>query len=251
MPNEEKWPRRGEVVLGNVVRVNPFSAFITLEEYPGKEGMVHISEVAGKWVRDIRTFVKVGDKVVVKVMSVDPTKGHIALSLKRVRPYEADEKMKEFKKGVKSGKMLEILSKKIKLEPAQIAGLEEKLGNIFDIFQMSQTPQGYDLMLRKGVSEDIAKAIKEVADEQMEIKETSVKKKIELKSYRPDGINVIKKILLEAQKAYDVDIKYVSAGNYSIAMRTKNAKMGERKIGEASDFIVKKISETGGEGKVE
>ena len=201
MINEVKWPRRGEIVIGNVVRVNPFSAFIALEEYNNREGMVHISEVAGKWVRDIRKFVKVGDKVVVKVMFVDPEKGHVTLSIKRVRPYEAEEKMKEFKKGVKSEKMLEMLSKKIKLEPSQIADLEEKLGNIFDVFQMSQTPQGYDLMLRKGVSEEIVKAIKEVADDQMEIKETSVKKKVEIRSYKPDGINIIKKILKEAEKA--------------------------------------------------
>jgi translation initiation factor 2 subunit 1 len=251
MIKEEVWPHRGEVVIGNVVRVNPFSAFISLEEYPGKEGMIHISEVAGKWVRDIRKFVKVGDKVVVKVLTVDPAKGHIGLSLKRVRPYEADEKMKNFKKNIKSEKMLKILAEKIKLDANQISELEEKLGNIFDIFQMSQTPQGYDLMLRKGVSEDVVKAVKEVADQEMEIKETSVKKRLSLKSYRPDGINVIKGILAEAIKSYEVDIKYISAGNYSMAIETKNAKMGERKIIEASEFIIKKMQEVGGEGKVE
>ena len=91
-----QWPRRGEVVIGTVRKVNPFSAFVTLEEYGKKEGMIHISEVAGKWVKDIRKFFKEGKKVVVKVMRVDETKKHITLSLKRVNKYESDRKMKEY-----------------------------------------------------------------------------------------------------------------------------------------------------------
>ena len=78
MPKKGEWPERREVVIGTVTRVNPYSVFISLEEYGNKEGMVHISEVAGKWVRDIRDFVKVGKKVVALVMNVDLEKQHIA-----------------------------------------------------------------------------------------------------------------------------------------------------------------------------
>ena len=93
MMKEEKWPKRGELVIGTVVRINPFSVFIALEEYDKKEGMVHISEVAGKWVRDIRKFVKLGEKVVVEVMFVDKEKRQIGLSLKRVKKFEIKRKM--------------------------------------------------------------------------------------------------------------------------------------------------------------
>ena len=255
MMKDERLPRRGEVVLGTVVRVNPFSAFISLEEYDKREGMIHISEIAGKWVRDIRKFVKVGDKVVVKVMFVDREKNQISLSLKRVRPFEVDEKMKEYKKKIKSEKMLALLAEKLKLKPEELANetrdVEDKVGNIFDAFQMSMNQQGYDLMIRKGIREDLVKAIKSVADEELEVKEASIRKVIELRSFRPDGINVIKKILIEAKKTYELDIKYVSAPKYSLAMKTKNAKMGERKIIEASEFIINKLQENGGEGKVE
>jgi translation initiation factor 2 subunit 1 len=255
MMKDERLPRRGEVVLGTVVRVNPFSAFISLEEYDKREGMIHISEIAGKWVRDIRKFVKVGDKVVVKVMFVDREKNQISLSLKRVRPFEVDEKMKEYKKKIKSEKMLALLAEKLKLKPEELANetrdVEDKVGNIFDAFQMSMNQQGYDLMIRKGIREDLVKAIKSVADEELEVKEASIRKVIELRSYRSDGINTIKKILIEAKKNYELDIKYVSAPKYSLAMKTKNAKMGERKIVEASEFIINKLQENGGEGKVE
>ena len=93
MPKKGEWPEKREIVLGTVTRVNPFSAFVSLDEYNNKEGMIHISEVAGKWVRDIRKFVKVGQKVVVMVMRVDKDKSHITLSLKRVKKYDTEKKM--------------------------------------------------------------------------------------------------------------------------------------------------------------
>jgi translation initiation factor 2 subunit 1 len=255
MMKDERLPQRGEIIIGTIVKVNPYSAFVSLEEYGGKEGMIHISEIAGKWVRDIRKFVKVGDKVVAKVMFIDREKGQITLSLKRVRKYESDEKMKDFKKKIKSEKMLKILSDDLKLKPEDLQAItreiEDKIGNVFDAFQMSMMPQGYDLMVRKGIKEEVIKAIKNIADEQLGIKEANIRKILELKSYRPNGINDIKSILGEAKKNYDIEIKYVSAPKYSLGMKTKNAKMGERKIIEASEFIINKISEVGGEGKVE
>ena len=61
-------PQKGELVLGTISRVNPFSVQIALDEYPGKEGSVHIGEVARKWIKDIRDFVKEGQKVVCLVL---------------------------------------------------------------------------------------------------------------------------------------------------------------------------------------
>jgi translation initiation factor 2 alpha subunit (eIF-2alpha) len=151
--------------------------------------------------------------------------------------------------------MLKLLAGKLNLNPEDTknisAEIEEKFGNVFDAFQMSLTPQGYDLLLRKGIKEDLVQAIKNIAEEQLEIKEAVIKKIVELKSYEPDGVNDIKNILSEAKKEFELEIKYVSAPKYSLSVKTKNAKAGERKIKEASDIIIKKIEESGGEGKVE
>jgi len=253
MPKKEEWPHRGELVIGTVTRVNPYSAFISLEEYQDKEGMVHISEVAGKWVRDIREFVKAGKKVVALVMNVDREKQHIALSLKRVRSYDADQKMKEYKRNIKAEKMLEVVAKKLNMnkdEAQEKIGtkLEEIFDEVFKGFQMSLTAQGYDLLIRKGIPENLAKEIKAVAQEQMELKEVEVKGTIELKCFKPDGIDIIKKALKDAKEKYKVDIKYISAPKYSLSFKTKDAKLGEKKLKEASEEIIKNIKTLGGEG---
>lgn len=253
MLKKEEWPERGELVIGVVTRVNPYSAFIALEEYPGKEGMIHISEVAGKWVRDIREFVKTGKKVVVLVMNVDKEKNHITLSLKRVKRYDAEEKMREYKRDLKAKKMLEVVAKKLKMSLSEAqekigTQLHEIFGELFKAFQMSLTSQGYDLLKRKGVPEEWAKEIKSVAQEQMEIKEVEIKGIVELKCFKPDGIEIIKRVLKDAKEKYKISIKYISAPKYSLSFKTKDAKLGERKLKEAADEIVKYIKSLGGEG---
>jgi polyribonucleotide nucleotidyltransferase len=65
--------------LGKVVRVVDFGAFV--EILPGTDGLLHVSEMAAHRVQDVRTEVKEGDQVLVKVVSIDPS-GKIRLSRK-------------------------------------------------------------------------------------------------------------------------------------------------------------------------
>lgn len=70
----------GSIVEGKITGITPFGAFVLLEE--GKTGLVHISEIALEYVKDINDHVKVGDHVKVKVLSIDE-KGKISLSIKQ------------------------------------------------------------------------------------------------------------------------------------------------------------------------
>src|SRR5262249_26642589 len=65
--------------LGKVVRVVDFGAFV--EILPGTDGLLHVSEMAHHRVQDVRTEVKEGDQILVKVVSIDPS-GKIRLSRK-------------------------------------------------------------------------------------------------------------------------------------------------------------------------
>lgn len=74
----------GNIVEGTVVNITNFGAFIDLM---GKTGLVHISEVADSYVKDIKEFLKEGDKIKVKVLGVDPN-GKISLSIKQAAPVQ-------------------------------------------------------------------------------------------------------------------------------------------------------------------
>ncbi|HSR68902.1 MAG TPA: polyribonucleotide nucleotidyltransferase [Acidobacteriota bacterium] len=74
-------PEVGRTYMGKVVKVVDFGAFV--EILPGTEGLLHISEIAERHIKDIREEIRVGDKIMVKVLDVDPS-GKIRLSRKAV-----------------------------------------------------------------------------------------------------------------------------------------------------------------------
>lgn len=78
----------GEIVSGKVTTITKFGAFVALED--GKSGLVHISEVANGFVKDVNDFLKSGQEVQVKVLSVTP-EGRINLSVKQALPRPARE----------------------------------------------------------------------------------------------------------------------------------------------------------------
>ena len=70
----------GSIVEGKVSGITAFGAFIQLPE--GKTGLVHISEVAQEYVKDISTHLKENQMVKVKVLSID-SNGKVSLSIKK------------------------------------------------------------------------------------------------------------------------------------------------------------------------
>ncbi|WP_427338703.1 polyribonucleotide nucleotidyltransferase [Caloranaerobacter sp. DY30410] len=79
----------GEIYLGKVIRLAPFGAFV--EIWPGKEGLVHISNIAKQRVDKVEDVLSVGDEILVKVIDIDK-QGRINLSRKDALPNENDEK---------------------------------------------------------------------------------------------------------------------------------------------------------------
>ena len=70
----------GSIVEGKVTGFTSFGAFVDLDG--GKKGMVHISEVATEFVKDIKDHLKVGQQVKVKILSIADD-GKISLSIRK------------------------------------------------------------------------------------------------------------------------------------------------------------------------
>lgn len=73
----------GAILEGVVTAITPFGAFIELPG--GITGLVHISEVADAYVKDVKEYLTESQKVTVKVINID-AKGKIGLSIKKVNP---------------------------------------------------------------------------------------------------------------------------------------------------------------------
>ena len=86
--HEDPWARAvpenyipGQIVEGTVTKITNFGVFVELEE--DLEGLLHVSELADHKVEDPHAEVKIGDKLLVKILRVDPTERKIGLSKKR------------------------------------------------------------------------------------------------------------------------------------------------------------------------
>ena len=75
-------PEIGSVYNGTVVKVMEFGAFVNI--MPGRDGLVHISQLADRRVERTEDEVKLGDKVKVKLLEIDP-QGRLNLSIKAVK----------------------------------------------------------------------------------------------------------------------------------------------------------------------
>jgi polyribonucleotide nucleotidyltransferase len=81
----------GKTYLGKVVRLADFGAFV--EIFPGTDGLLHISEISEQRIRDVRDELKLGDQVLVKVLSIEGNK--IRLSRKAILREQREKQKRE------------------------------------------------------------------------------------------------------------------------------------------------------------
>lgn len=93
-----KVPVAGEVYEGTVKRVQPFGAFV--EIWPGKEGMVHVSDMSENYVRDANDILKVDQKIQVRVKGIDNL-GRLNLSMMMDPAFDIrkEERQKQERRG--------------------------------------------------------------------------------------------------------------------------------------------------------
>ncbi len=77
----------GDIVEGVITGIQPYGAFVYLDNC--HNGLIHISEISESYVRDVHTYVKINQRVKVKILDVDEDGTHLKLSLKALEPKKA------------------------------------------------------------------------------------------------------------------------------------------------------------------
>lgn len=90
--------KEGDVVKARITSIEKYGAFASIDdEY---SGLVHISEITDKFVRDITDFVEVGDVINVKILSIPSLHNQLRLSAKNVNHELQKNKKKKIKETV-------------------------------------------------------------------------------------------------------------------------------------------------------
>ena len=249
-----EWPESGDLVIATIETVTDYGAYAKLDEYD-KRGLLHVSEISSSWIRNIRDFVREGQKMALKVLRVDLEKGHIDLSLRRVTKRERIEKVLSWKKERKAEALLRGVAEKVGLtndEAYEKAGaiVEEKFG-LYEGFEKAAI-EGSEALTEIGVPENLAKAFAEVAKERIHVKMVEVKGVLEIRCMKPNGVKIIKEAFLKAksEKTKDADIKFyvIAAPKYSIEALAENYKRAEDVLQKAAQSVVSNITKAGGQG---
>lgn len=250
--NEREWPEEGELVVCTVADVKDFAAFVALDEYNDRRGLIPISEIARGWIKYIRDYVREGQKVVCKVLNVDPNRGHIDLSLKDVNEHQRREKIHEWKNEQKAVKWIEFASEASGADRKIIEeAILHEYGQLYPAFEDIVTTGG-EATDKLNLDKKVKTALSTIANENVKVSRVTITGHLILTSPRPDGVNVIRRALRSAQpkvENVDIDLIYVGAPKYRIKVTAPDYKEAEKAIEKAANAAVGVVERAGGSGR--
>lgn len=216
----------GDVVLCTVDRIVGTVVFVKIED--NGEGSIITSEIAPGRIRNLREYVVPKKKIVCKILRISPN-GNIDLSLRRVTQKEKKEVLEEYKQE----KSYKSVLKSVLGEKAEntIREIETKQ-RLFDFLQEAKENSKE---LEDIVGKTNTKKILEIIQTQKS-KKAVLKREISLTTKKSNGIRLIKKLL---ENLKELEVKYISAGKYSIKIEAEDIKTADNSLKE----ILKELEE--------
>lgn len=263
--NKAKFPKEGMFIVAKVTEVQRQYVYVDLISYEGlpsedtAKGMIHISEISSRWIKNIRNFVRIGQRVVLRVLRVDPVKGHVDMSLRRVNSAQKEIRLKEWKYAVKYEVLLQFL---IETEGISMT-LDEAYDTIgfpllefFDNYQETienLKENGEELLDQlENVSDEAKKGLLKIIDENVQISTVGISGKVRLTFNSENGVDLIKESLLEALQVIEsketrkISISYIAAPFYRLDVVTKDYLDAENILSDALGIIEQKVSQYDG-----
>lgn len=245
----DKYPEEGEFVIGTVIEIHPYGAIVNLDEYD-KEGMISIREISSGWVKNIRNHVKMGQKVVTKVLKVEPSKGHINLSLRRVSVQQKKITIQQHKQEKKGIKLLEYFAEKNNI-PMNVViekiskPLSEEYEYLYEAFENALI-NGKKVFKGK-IPEEYIDELYELILSTFEVQKVEIRADLTIECYESEGIQVIKNAL--KNNVPEIEVKLLGSPKYSVKVTSSDYKTAEAVLTEYTDNVSKFIHEH--DGKVE
>jgi len=252
-----EYPEVGDLVVASVTRVVDYGAYVKLDEYDGVEGLIHISEIASTYVKNIRVHVREGQKLVLKVLRVNPQRFQVDLSLRRVTGREKSDKMLEWKKVKKADSIIKGAAERLKSANEEVEKIRtviyEKFDNPFDAFEAA-VDDGEETFTKLQIADEWAKALTEVARSRIRLEKAKVTGTVELSCTKTAGVEAIREALKDAKKvkkSRGTTIKVYTLGSpkYRFEVRSKEITDAQATLNLAMQEALNAIKGLGGDGR--
>lgn len=233
------FPEENELLWCTVSKVHHNVVFVNLDEYEGRSGLIHISEVSPGRIRNLSDYVTEGKKIVCLVIRLDKEKGHIDLSLRRVSEPQKRKKIDSVKQQQKSEKIVEFVAKKINIELMDLykrvsEKVLDKYENLYLFFE--DVIAGEASLEKLDLQPKEIKELDEVIKQRIKPEKVELFASLNLISYDPNGVDVIKDALKKIEDE-NVEIKYNGGGKYGLVIRSGDYKEAEKKIEDVEQTL--------------
>jgi translation initiation factor 2 subunit 1 len=269
------WPTSGELVVGRVDEIEDFGVFVDLEEYDEKRGLVHVSEVASGWIKNVRDHVNEDQMVVCKVLEVDEDAQQVDLSIKDVNDHQRSEKVQEWKNEQKADKWMELaFGEDVDDDTFRRVANEliDEYGSLYDGFEQAAI-HGPEALESTDLDDDELSAIVDTARENVSVPYVTVTGYVDLEAPGGDGVEDVREALQAAEgnggvlartdgssegsedgqsagvpEEVELDVTYVGAPEYRIKVKAPNYKTAESELEASAARAREAIEAVGGTG---
>lgn len=251
-------PDEGELVVASISEVQKNGAYVKLDEYNDLEGFIFIGEIASGWVKNIRSIVREGQRVICKAIGVRKDGTSIELSLKSVSEERRRNRLQEWKNEQRAKQLLKVMSEQLSWSAEKLQKTEEELTmsftSLYSAFE--EAAMNETAMADAGYDDDWVPQFIEIAVENIVPPFVEIRGNFQLKSENTNGVEIVRDALLAAEsftneeKEISVECYYDGSPNYRIELKAPDFKTAEEiweKATQATtDFIIKE----GGEAEV-
>ena len=261
--NKTPFPKEGDFIIGRAVNIQDQYIYVDLTDYKGlsseehAQGMIHISEISSRWIKNIRNFVRIGQVIVCRVLKVDPSKGHIDLSLRRVNSAQKKKVAKERKYAVKFDNLLQFLTETEGVNMTLDEAWDQIGWPLLENYKFYQETieslkeNGIEIINQiTDVPEDIKRIFLQIVNEHVEITTVRISGKIKLVNKNGDGIDRIKDtlttvagIVKNPRDTRKLDLTYLGAPYYRMEVISKDYLDAEGIISDVMDVLEAKMVE--------
>ena len=255
MSDQVNTPEEGELVVVTVKNVKQNGVYVDFDEYPGLEGFIFIGEIASGWVKNIRTFVRDGQRLICKVMRTKKDGSSLELSLKSVSEERRRDRLQEWKNEQRSFQLLKVLGDKVGWDESQRNTMSEDLISAFGTLYASfeEAAMNESSIIDAGFEGEWIKEFIEIAIENIIPPFVEIKGSLNLSINIENGVEVIRNALQSAENytseedEISVMCFYDGAPEYRIVLKAPDFKTAEDLWVEVSNTIVTTMEDNGGQ----
>ncbi len=235
------YPNESDIVFCTVTKIHFHSVFVTLDEYKGKQGMIHISEVSPGRIRNLGDYVKEGKVIICKVLKINSERGHIDLSLRRVNESQRRAKVEERKQQAIAEN---ILQSYIQLHKGDIKELYTKVASVLleeydslygafeDVVESEAKLTDY------GLDKELAVDLEKLVRERIKQKQVEIIGEIALESYAENGADVVNDFMKKIVVLSDLlSIQFLGSGKFRVEVRAREYKVAEEVIAKLQEQV--------------